>query len=206
MNVRDVVLFASLVAGALLAGSCSGPDPGAIEYRERLQSPVGGSSGTPGGTDGGGSSGEGGPPPDPVFGTSTFAYVNPGQNANAANAAHQNTVEGKNCIQAGCHLDGNQPWAFGGTVYTGAANSTTTATNVEIRVTAPNGTEFGHTYTDANGNFWLSTAGRPPAGSRVGVRNATTKQLMVGTVEGNAGAGCNAGGTCHGNAAMRIYL
>lgn len=217
MDFRVVWLSGLVVGTAAVAGACDAPDPGEITYSERSKaesSSSGGgssssgasssSSGASGGTDGGGSSsGEGGAA-DPVFGTSQFAAGNPGQNANqVGDHAGQTPLEGKNCVVAGCHLDNNKKWGFAGTVYA-AATGGTTVKNAEVRVTGPDGATIGMTYTDDNGNFWYEGA-RPPANSRVGVRDGTKKAVMVGTVAGDSGAGCNAP-ACHGNAAMRIYL
>lgn len=221
MDFRVVWLSGIVIGTAAAAGACDAPDPGEITFSERskTESSSGSSgqassssgasstssSGTPGTDGGGSSSGEAGAA-DPVFGNSAFAAGNPGQNANGANAAHAGNVEGKNCIQAGCHLDAaNAKWGFGGTVYTKATGGTTVK-NAEVRVTGPDGKTFGMAYTDDNGNFWFDGAGaKPPANSRVGVRDATKKKVMTGTVAGDPGAACNAP-ACHGNTAMRIFL
>lgn len=209
-----VVWLSGIVAGTAAAGSaCEAPDPGEVTFSERSKtesasgssgvSPTddGGSSSSSGGADGGGEGGA----PDPVFGNEAFAPGNPGQNANGATATHGGTVEGKACMIAGCHLDTGPKWGFGGTVYT-ALNGGTTVKNAEVRVTGPDGKTFGSAYTDDNGNFWFDGAGaKPPANSRVGVRNATKSMIMTGTVAGDTGADCNSAG-CHGAAAMRIYL
>lgn len=143
---------------------------------------------------------------DPVFGSSTFAYVNPGQNANTANAAHQNTVEGKNCVVAGCHLDGNQPFKFAGTVYT-TANGNQTVAEAEVRIVSPSGVEVGRSYTDANGNFWLSAGGTIPASSRVGARTALSRHLMIDTISGldSPSARECSNASCHGDG-MRVFV
>jgi hypothetical protein len=216
MNVRGLLLFGSLVGAALFGGaqsSCSGPDPGFLEFRERGRTdPTASSGGTP--TDGGG--GEGGGPADPVFGTSTFAPgpVGPpapaGNRAGPASTQHMNTVVDKDCFLAGCH-DGTvgPTWGFGGSVHVAATGGAPVA-GAEVRVTGPNGTVYASTYTDADGNFWIAQpAGGPiPANSRVGVRNATSKQIMTGTVSGPGatGGGCNSGGTCHGGAMTKLFL
>lgn len=207
------LLGLSLAFAAFLG--CSGPDPGAITFVERTRTDVppsssggpaldgGGTGSSSGSTDGGSSGG----PANPVFGDTAFVPGTAPQNANGANAAHGGTVEGKNCVQAGCHAAGGTApvWAFGGTVYA-AANGGATVANAEVRVTDPAGAMFGQAYTDANGNFWFEkTAGDIPANSRVGVRDATKSKIMSGTVAGVPGADCNASG-CHGNAAMRVFL
>jgi hypothetical protein len=209
-------LLAIIVAASAFAGaSCTAPDPGDISYAERKAGGSSGDTSSSSTSSGGGSStsssggavdaGTDGGAADPVFGTSTFAYVNPGQNANNANAAHGGTVQGKNCIQAGCHLGGGQPWAFGGTVFTAATGGTPVA-QAEVRVTGPTGTEYGRAYTDANGNFWVSVAGAIPANAKVGVRDGTKKKIMATTIAGAAGASCYAT-TCHAAAAPgQVFL
>lgn len=211
------LLFGLLVGGAA-ALACSGPDPGALTFQERSRADQGSSGGTAsfdgggsgeggtssGGTDGGSSGG----PVDPVFGTTAFAAGTAPQQANMAGGAnHNGNVEGKNCVSMGCHGGGSSAplWAFGGTVYA-AANGGATVAGAEVRVTDAAGNEFGHAYTDNNGNFWFEkVAGDIPANARVGVRDATKKNVMSGTVSGVTGGDCNASG-CHGNTAMRVFL
>ncbi len=217
MDFRVVWLSGIVLGTATVAAACDAPDPGEVTYSERSkaesssgtsgQASSSGSSGSTsssGGDGGGSSSGEGGAA-DPVFGTSQFAAGNPGQNANGAAGDHGGTVEGRDCIVAGCHVDKGPKWGFGGTVYS-AANGGGTVKNAEVRVTGPDGKTFGMAYTDDNGNFWFDGAGaKPPANSRAGVRNGTKVKLMAGTVAGDSGSACNST-ACHGNTAMRIYL
>ena len=94
-------------------------------------------------------------------------------------------------------------WGFAGTVYE-TINGGATVKNAEVRVSDAQGKLFASVYTDDNGNFWYEGA-KPPANSRVGVRNAAKKEVMVGVVAGDTGGACNAA-ACHGGAAMRIYL
>lgn len=215
MDYRGVILISAVLgAGALAsATACSGPDPGAINFAERQTQGTGdtsGSSGTSGtgGTDGGGG-GEGGAAVDPVFGNTPFNYVDPGVAANDANAAHAGTVEGKDCIVAGCHLEGGRPWVFGGTVYS-AAQGGEVVTKAEIRIVGPNGAEVGTTYTDANGNFWLEKDGTTiPAGSKVGVRReggAEPKYMVTPLQPTDRGCSANRA-NCHGTAGTgRVYV
>lgn len=210
MDYRGVLIVALIGAGGaglLSATSCSGPDPGSVTFADPRPtvaigtSGTSGTGGTSGGTDGGSSGGgdagsEGGVVGDPVFGTTTFAAGSPGRGApaRAANPAHGGDSSGKDCIVAGCHLGG---WAFGGTLYNDAAGTARVA-GAEIRVTGPDDKEYAKTYSDADGNFWIDALPTPlPAGSRVGVRNATLKRNMAGTI-GAGQAGCNQAGTCHG--------
>lgn len=215
MDYRGVLIVAVVGAGGagfLSATSCSAPDPASITFADPRPTATIGTSGTSGtgtsGGDGGGSSGDGGgeagPVGDPVFGTTTFAAGTPGRGApaKAANPMHGGDSSGKDCIVAGCHLGG---WAFGGTLYTDTAGTARVA-GAEVRISGPDGKEYAKTYSDADGNFWIDALPTPiPAGSRVGVRNATLKLNMAGTI-GNGQAGCSQGGTCHGGTQGKVYL
>lgn len=215
MEFRVVWLSGIVLGSAAVASACEAPDPGEITFseRSRTESSSGASgqsssstSGSSGSTSSGGDGGGEGGAVDPVFGNSAFAPGTPGQNANGAAGDHGNNVEGRDCIVAGCHLDrANVKWGFGGTVYS-TINGGATVKNAEVRVTGPDGKTFGSVYSDDNGNFWFEGGGvRPPANSRVGVRNATKAKLMTGTVAGDSGAACSSTG-CHGAAAMKVYL
>lgn len=210
---RRFVLPAVLAFGCLLGGvlACSSPDPGYLEFAERrgtldpaavpssTSNP--GSSGSP---DAGGTVDAGGPAGDAVFGTTTFAYQNPGQAANNADGAHGGTVEGKDCVVAGCHGNGGKPWLFGGTVYN-AATAGQTVAQAEVRIVDPTGKEVAKAYTDANGNFWFDKGALTiPANSKVGVRTAT-KVARMATPLGATGGGCNNAAGCHGTT-MRVYV
>jgi hypothetical protein len=222
MDYRGVLLVGLLSGGAIVGAttSCSAPDPGQITFAERPRGSsgeiVGGSSNggiDGGGVDGGGSSeggtdgGSSGAKADPVFGTSTFAPGKPGTGApaKAANAAHGGDASGKDCVVAGCHLD-VRPWAFGGTLYADAAG-TARVKDAEVRVTGPDGKTYATTFSDVDGNFWLDQPGAPiPANSRVGVRIAGGKQMLMAGTVGAGQAGCNQAGTCHGGAAGKVYI
>ena len=130
-----------------------------------------------------------------------FVHFPPAMNANTANAAHQNTVEGKDCLSVGCHVDGNQPYRFGGTVYT-TSNGNTTVAQAEVRIVRSDGSEYARAYTDANGNFWFASVTPIPTNAIVGIRNATTFRQQVGPLASGA---CNSN-ACHGSASMRIFL
>jgi hypothetical protein len=216
MDYRGVLLTCTVFgAGVLgLSSGCKGPDPGAITFAERAGAagePQGtGNGSTSSGSAGATSSGTSGTTPvgDTIFGAAAFNYVNPGVTANAANAAHANTVEGKNCIVAGCHLGGNKPWLFGGTIYT-AANGGVTVPKAEIRIIGPDNTEVGRTFTDGNGNYWLEAQpGQTiPAGSFVGVRKeGGTMTMKMATPISNADAGCSENrANCHGATQGKVY-
>ncbi len=210
MNYRSVLLVGALIGSGALAASaaCSSPDPAAITYATRASTSGGepqgtsSSSGASGPTDAGPPAP---PPPDPIFGTTAFAYVDPGVTANNADPAHEGSVEGKNCVVTGCHLD-VKPWVFAGTLYTGPDGGATVAKG-EIKILGPNGVEIGTTYTDANGNFWLDKAGTTiPAGSKVGVRReggAAPRNMATGLQPTDSG--CSKGGTCHGGQTGKVY-
>ncbi len=107
---------------------------------------------------------------------------------------------GKDCMP--CHTT---RWAFAGTLYTDQ-NGAARVPNAEIRITGPDGVEYARTYSDVDGNFWIDAKATPiPANSRVGVRNGTLKQEMVGVV-GATEAGCSQGGGCHGGVQGKVYL
>ena len=220
MDYRGVLLVGVLSGAAIVSAttSCSGPDPGQITFSERPRgssgeltsggttsgNPSDGGSTSSGGTDGGtdgGSSGVG----DPVFGTTVFALGATGQGgpARAANPAHNGDASGKDCVVTGCHLG---TWGFGGTLYSNAAGAARVA-GAEVRISGPDGTLYLNTYSDVDGNFWILGPGTPiPANSRVGVRNATKKMNMAGTIT-TPQAGCSQLGTCHGSATPgRVYL
>jgi hypothetical protein len=197
-KLEIVMRFRSIFLVAFAA--CDAPNPGAITFAERPG--AGAIEPGPAAPDAG--------PGDPVFGTSTLAYQNPGVVANNANAEHEGTVEGKDCIAAGCHLDGNRPYLFGGTVYT-TLQGGATVPRAEVRVTGPDGVEIGHAYTDQNGNFWLLQAGKTiPANSRVGVRaeGIPTPRLMPTAPPAGNQVGCSStANLCHGTAATgRVFI
>ena len=209
MDYRGVLLIGAVLGAGAVASStaCSGPDPGAITFSERQSQSTGdtpgGTSGTSG-TSGTGADGGGGADstaPDPIFGTTPFAYEDPGVTANNANAAHAGTVEGKNCIEAGCHQGGAKPWVFAGTVYSAAQNGQVVP-KAEVKVVGPNGEAIGSAYTDANGNFWLENANVTiPAGSKVGVRKEGGTPRAMATLLQPADSGCSANrANCHGTA------
>ncbi len=201
MDYRGVVLTCAVLGAAVLGSStaCSGPDPGAITFSERpgiIGEPQGSTSGD--GTSGtSGTSGDSQPGND--FFKDAFAYEDPGLLANNADVAHGGTVEGKDCLVAGCHLDGAKKWLFGGTVYNAAKNGQTVA-KAEVRIIGPDGAEVGRAYTDANGNFWMEAGDKTiPPNSKVGVRSEGGGVALMVTPISNADGGCTANrANCHG--------
>ncbi|MBX3190841.1 MAG: hypothetical protein KF819_27840 [Labilithrix sp.] len=212
MDFRGVLLTVAASSAAIFAvGACSGPDPGLVEFVERPRGvgeiPSGGPI-----PDGSAPTDAGGDAPvvaDPVFGTTTFAAGTPGPGApaKAANMAHGGDSSGQDCVVAGCHIaGGNRQWTFAGTLYADGAGGAARVAGAEIRISRPDGTEFAKTYSDADGNFWIDDPLEAiPAGSRVGVRNATLKMNMAGAI-GAGQAGCSQAGTCHGGTALKVYL
>jgi hypothetical protein len=131
----------------------------------------------------------------------------PAIQANGANSAHAGTVEGKNCIQAGCHLDGQKPWLFGGTVYSAAKNGTVVP-KAEIKMVGPDGAEIAKAYTDNNGNYWFEKKDKTvPAGARVGVRKEGGSPGIMTAALQPADSGCSkTEANCHGTEATgRVF-
>lgn len=216
MECRGVLLLGALVGAAVaaFATACDAPNPGELIFSERPPSGAadsvdsGGSVGDGGRStsDAGGSivPDSGGAAADPIFGTSTLAWQDPGLTANNGNAKHEGKVESKDCIVAGCHLDGNKPWSFAGTLYVSVGGAT--ATKGEVRIVKPDGTELAHAYTDANGNFWFPPGTTIPAGSRVGARReGGTRTMMMTQQLQPTDRGCNAArANCHGTATGNV--
>lgn len=211
MDYRGVLLTGAVLGSGVLALSsgCNGPDPGAITFSERggsIGEPQGSSSGTSGGATadaGGSSSGQ----TDDIFGASTFAYVDPGLTANNADPAHGGTVEGKDCIVPGCHLDNAKPWLMGGTIYS-AATDGQVVPRAEVRIIGPDNTEVAQAYTDANGNFWFDKGDKTiPAGSKVGVRKEGGPTMRMATALNPDDGSCTSTkSNCHGTAAQgKVY-
>jgi len=209
MDCRGVLLIGAIIGAGALASStaCTSPDPGAITFAER-QSQSGEPQGS-GGTSGtGGTAGDSGSetstPADPIFGSTPFAYVDPGVTANEV-ASHGGPVVGRNCTDTGCHIEGGAAaaklWVFAGTVYAAATGDQTVA-KAEIKVVGPNGEDIGSTYTDADGNFWLEKADTTiPAGAKVGVRKEGGRSMFMATPLQPGDGGCSANrANCHGTA------
>jgi hypothetical protein len=204
MDYRAVLLVSGVVGGAAmsLGIGCEAPDPAAITFSVRPSTGAGDPSApvaaTPDG--GGGAARTDAAAGDPIFGTEAFVYQSPGQTANNANAAHNGNVQGKDCIVAGCHLDDAlDKWLFAGTIYTGA-NTGITVAQAEIKVVAPDGTEVGHAFTDANGNFWVDKTGPIPPNSRAGVRVQDGGIQHMTDALPTTRTGCSAtANQCHGS-------
>lgn len=107
---------------------------------------------------------------------------------------------GRNCLA--CHGKdmGAPEFILAGTIQKSATDADP-AVGVQVRVVDPTGTEVANVGTDENGNFWLAGTTALPAGSTVGIRDASGSQKMAGTV--SAGS-CNQT-NCH-NQDRRIFL
>ena len=202
-------LFVTAFATAAIIAACAGPGAGKSTFESGDVKENKGSGKTVSDDDdatSSSSSTSGAATGDAVFGTSTFTYKNPGQNADDHQATHagQTPLDGKDCVTAGCHLD-TKPWAFAGTVYT-KIDGTTTEPQAEIGIVyADNSVKS--TMTDAQGNFWFDGTDFPPAGAKVGVRKAgaPTKFMNTPLPAAPGGRACNST-ACHGAAANRIYV
>ncbi|MFO0740929.1 MAG: hypothetical protein U0270_33840 [Labilithrix sp.] len=204
----SALVTCSLVMAAIIA-ACSGPGAGKSTFESgevNQESSSGKSVGGDDDDDTTSSSSSGAAAGDAVFGTTTFAYKAPPQNANDhkdATHANQTPLEGKDCVTAGCHLD-VKVWAFAGTVYS-KIDGTTTVAQAEVGVVY--GNTLKSAMTDANGNFWLDGTDFPPANAKVGVRIAgkPAKLMNLPLPAAPAGRACNSTG-CHGAAANRIWI
>lgn len=196
----------AMIAGA--SAACSGPDSGSISYAERSSSATGGDQGDTKNTTNAtvpSDSGKNTTPTNLPFGDSKFAAGTPpngpakGKTTHTMNAT--NDPSGVECMA--CHT---ATFAFGGTVYSKMDGTGTRVAGAQVVVSGPDGRVFATAYSDADGNFWIDNTGQPmPAKSRVGVRDGTKSKVMNGEIGGAEGAKCN-NATCHGNAALRVYL
>jgi hypothetical protein len=215
VRVRLVAL-AALVTAALIA--CSGPDPTAIEFRDRtpinggppIGSSGGGSSGSVVTGDGGtptgeGGTGDGGGAIDPnVMGV--YAAAPPTGNKHNGGGQNPNPLANTNdCM--GCHAGGGaKKFLTGGVLYKTAAGNEKVA-NAEVWIN--DGATRFKVNTDTDGAFWfVPGAGGAPAtlaaAAKTSVRTADGKVVSMGTIPAG-GMGCNNGG-CHGGSAGKIHL
>jgi hypothetical protein len=202
--------MAAMVSALLCA--CSGPDPAAIEFRDRTPinggPPIGSSGGSSGGvagdagaTGGGeGGAGDGAAAGDPVVGAMPYAAAPPtGNKHNGGGQAPNPLINTTDCMS--CHAGGGpKKFLTGGVVYqTKAAN--TKAANVEVWIT-DGATKF-KVNTDTDGAFWFvpGAGGAPatlPAAAKTSIRGSDGKIVPMGNL-GVGGKGCN-DGACHANA------
>jgi hypothetical protein len=206
-----VVLGACLIAATVpLLHACKGPDPGAITFEERPgagddDDTTSGATTTTPGTDGGaGGAADAGAAmfPEPF----TFEEPQRVNNLDPVPTGHVDgnapPMNGKTCVQAGCHADAPK-WGAAGTIYGSKDGATPFPAalkgKIQIRIATADNKEYGTFYPDEDGNFYLTAPGDafPPAGSHVAIRTDTGAIFtMTGTIEGVAGANCNAAG-CH---------
>lgn len=202
------VLSLTLVGAALLAASasCSGPGAGKETFSsDNVQQNGTKKSGddddtstTPAGTSSGSAA------TDKVFGTTTFGFDPPKENADDHAATHtgKTPLAGKNCVDTGCHLT-TQPWGFAGTVFADAKGASGAGIQAEIGVVYADG-KIRSAMTDAQGNFWLPSVTDPPTGVKaIGIRKAgsATKYMATALPAGDAGRACSSAPPCHGFAA-----
>ncbi|MBX3232861.1 MAG: hypothetical protein KIT84_42435 [Labilithrix sp.] len=215
-----VVLSAVLIAGSIpLLPACKGPDPGAITFEERpgggTTDPPGSSSSTSGSS---ASSGAGGLPDGETFFKTPFEHTPAVPSANSHNdGTHSGQIplqgDGanppKNCVVAGCHEGGAQPWAGAGSVFADAAGAAfPKGAKMELMILGPDGNVFSRTSPDEDGNFWFEEGnGVIPDNSTVAIRKegGVSKPMITPLTAANKGAGCNNATGCHGAAGLRIY-
>ncbi|MBL8613000.1 MAG: hypothetical protein JNL38_37010 [Myxococcales bacterium] len=206
----------SLSLGALIAGavvlSCSGPDPGEIQYKERRptsgQTSSGGSNSSSGdadgGSSGGSSSGDGGGSSGSLIFADAFTAGTAVQTASAIGghngkfgAAGSNPA-GQDCTT--CHKAGGTApqLTMGGTAYADSAG-TTPLQGAQVRVVDGTGKRLCQAYTDKDGNFYCTDPVTIAAGSKVGIRTAT----KVGEMQTPISTGNCATASCHGP--LKIY-
>jgi len=222
MDYRGVLATTMLLGATALAGvtaSCSAADPSTVNFSERPKGQTGDlTSGGPapdggGAVDGGSSSGgdagtDGSAVPITAFDPKKAYNAAGAPVGDSQNAAHPNAGNpaGVNCMD--CHSaagGANAKWGIAGTVYNSSAGTAPVA-KAEVRVVDATGKELALVYSDDKGNFWADTiVGGIPAGSKVGVRNATVTKLM-GTVLAAKDSGCQQAG-CHvAGSQGRVFL
>jgi hypothetical protein len=196
------------VVGALLlllGSACAGPGPGSISFGSGEADSTGSkndktdTSATSSSKD---KSTTG--PTDKIFGTEAFTAGQPQDGPAKGKDQHtqinaQKDPSGQDCMT--CH---GSTFGFGGTLYSDSNGSAPVA-GAEIRVVNPDGSKFGSTFSDADGNFWFESTGAAlQAGSHVGVRNGSAEMTMSQAIGGTNAAGCNSS-ACH-NATFRVNL
>jgi hypothetical protein len=207
-GVATILLVAGLGTAVMLA--CSAPDPGEIQYGERVYAPNGapGASSSGGGgsssSNGGASSGSsssGAAAGDAFTGAAAYSATTPAPNnapAKGKNAAHAGAgpdPAGQSCLP--CHAGFN----FGGTVY-GEAAGTTRVAAAEVRLVDATGKQVSLVSTDADGNVWDTVATKVADGFKVGVRKDGKVKIMNTPLKAGDGscartdnnAGCHSAG------------
>lgn len=214
--MRSICVPLAVLGVVSLFASCTGPDPAAIEVKERVplsssgaisssggSGSSGGSSGTSSG-DGGASSGDGGMIADPNI-MGAYASAPPTGNKHKTGTNPMPLTSTNNCN--GCHSGGGNPQFFtGGVVYQKKGDTTTKVADAEVWIN--DGTTKIKVNTDTDGAFWFRTptAGATfPASVKTSIRTKEGKVVTMGMI-GAGGQGCNST-SCHGGAGTGpIYI
>jgi hypothetical protein len=130
------------------------------------------------------------PRPSPFAAATPYAPIAPGKQSASHHAGSSNA--GMDCLS--CHTGKGAPrFVVAGTVFQSAAVQVGVPL-AQVRIVDPRGTEVALVTTDASGNFWLASPTLVlPAGSSVGVRDATTTRAMQATL----GSGSCNQSACH---------
>lgn len=201
-GIATLLLVAGLSTAVMLA--CSAPDPGEIQYGERVYAPNGGpggsssSGGASSSSSGGASSSasSSGAPADAFAGAAAYSATTPGPPnapAKGKNAAHTGTGQdpaGQACLP--CHAG----FQFGGTVY-GEAAGTTRVAAAEVRIVDATGKQLALVATDVDGNVWGTAAAPVTEGSKVGVRKDGKVKLMATPLKVGDGNCARNDANCH---------
>lgn len=205
----EMKAFCVIVGALALTGlSCAvAPDPGEFTVVPRDSGSnvgLGGEGGgivDPGG-EGGTGSADSGSTPDPIFGFTTYAAGAAATTAStitnhAAGGPTAAAPRGQDCMT--CHATNGKKFLFAGTIYKNAAGTEFQGAGIEVRVINNMGNQIGSSaYTDRDGNFWLAQGALTiPAGSKVGVRNATSVKDMTGAIGAGGTVACS-NAACHG--------
>jgi hypothetical protein len=226
--MRNFWIPLSVLGAVSVFASCTGSDPAAIEFKDRVPLSSSGAISTSGGSgsnggSNGGSSGDGGTSGGPTGDGGSSGSLDPNidpanpnyvGNAPTANKHRMGGAAGlnaltnaNNCTMGGnCHGGTAPKFLTGGVVFQTKGNAANRAANAEVWINSA-GKRF-KVNTDTDGAFWVvpNVAGAPAtldAAAKTTIRTAA----KVVPMSGNAGgAGCN-GGACHGGATQGgIYV
>ncbi len=204
----EIKAFYALAGALALSGlSCAvAPDPGefTVVPRDSGSNVVIGADGAvivDPAAEGGTGTPDSGSTPDPIFGFTTYAAGAAATTASAItnHAAGGPTTaapRGQDCMT--CHATNGKKFLFAGTIYKNAAGTEFQGAGIEVRVINNMGNQIGSSaYTDKDGNFWLAQGALTiPAGSKVGVRNATSVKDMNATIGAGGTVACSSA-ACH---------
>lgn len=127
---------------------------------------------------------------DPFQGAAAFAEITPDTTTSAHHLGDSNAH--RDCLACHGKAMGAPEFVLAGTIQK-TASDPAPVSGVEVRVLDPSGTEVASVGTDENGNFWLRGTIALPAGSMVGIRDASGTKKMSATI---AAGSCNQSG-CH---------